>query len=131
MAWRTTKLRILIVIAFLYAFTWIGGWIVYSRDVAQTTATMYEGVKQRTIQEIEAAKARGASEDELSSIKLRGHSEEGPSSGVFCMPLLPGLLLAEKEVGIGPLRGSGTRELVFFYGWGSMELCRVGVMYRV
>ncbi len=131
MAWRTAKLKILIVITLLYAFTWIGGWIIYSRDVARTTATMYEGVKQRTIQEIEAAKARGASEDELSSIKLRGHDDEGPSSGVFCVPLLPGILLADKELGLGPMRGYGARYIVFFYGWGSMELCEVCILYKV
>jgi len=127
----TNKRVILMVVALYYAVTWIGGSNIYSRDVARNALALHESVKHRTIQEIETAKVRGANEDDLSWIRLHGHSEKGPWSKVFCVPLLPGVLLADKAVEVGPLRGYGARKLVFYYGWGSIELWRLCELYRV
>jgi hypothetical protein len=125
------KRKVAIVIVSLYAFTWIGGWITHSRNVARRADFAYGFVKQHTIEQLEEARARGASEEELFIIRYHGHFEEGPSSSVLCVPLLPGILLAGSGRSLGPLSGGGTCEIVFFYGLGSMDLCRVCDLYGV
>ncbi len=126
------KRTIAIVILSLYAFTWSGGWIAHSRDLGQRTSAFHEMLKRRTIEKYEEARARGANEEEFARIRVFGHSEEGPWWRVnWCVPLLPGILLADSESASGPLCGGGTREIVLFYGFGSMELWRVQVTYRV
>ena len=126
------KRTIAMVILSLYAFTWTGGWIAHSNDLGRRTTASHERLKQRTIEKLEEARARGANEEELSFIETFGHSEEGPWWRVnWCVPLLPGIFLADSEFACGPLWGGGSQNIVLFYGFGSMELYRVQVTKRV
>jgi hypothetical protein len=48
----------------------------------------------------------------------------GPWAEVhWCVPILPGLLIADSDYAIGRLYGRGGIKLVLFYGNGSKELC--------
>ena len=46
-----------------------------------------------------------------------------PSSRVdWCIPLLPGVLLADSSYHIGPLWAAGGPKLVVYYGFGTFEI---------
>ncbi|HEV3144100.1 MAG TPA: hypothetical protein VGZ47_09475, partial [Gemmataceae bacterium] len=50
--------------------------------------------------------------------------EGGPKTGVkWCVPVLPGVLLADSYKVIGPLNGSGGVKVVLYYGIDSVEVC--------
>lgn len=52
--------------------------------------------------------------------------EEGPTTGVnWCIPLLPGVLLADSYEVLGPLHGRGMAKIVFYYGVGSVVICEL------
>lgn len=56
-------------------------------------------------------------------IKLR---ENGPRTRVhWCQPVAPGFLLAHSEYVVGPLYGRGGIKIVFYYGFGSIELAMI------
>lgn len=47
----------------------------------------------------------------------------GPKSAVnWCLPILPAVLLADSEYVVGPLYGSGSAKIVFYFGSGSVTL---------
>jgi hypothetical protein len=48
--------------------------------------------------------------------------EKGPIFGVdWCVPLLPGVLLADSYYSVGPLYARGGVKIVVWYGVGSLE----------
>jgi hypothetical protein len=46
----------------------------------------------------------------------------------WCVPILPGVLLANSHYVVGPLYGKGGYKLVFYYGWDSREVVLAGWM---
>ena len=107
--------KLLIVGALLYAVTWVGGWRAHAREVAEEAKRRYgQAVAQNN------KIAGGPSIDAGLEIEL---SVDGPRSGVdWCVPLLPGVLLADSYYVVGPLYGEGQTKLVLYYGFGSWTL---------
>jgi hypothetical protein len=86
----------------LYLATWIGGWLTYPRDL----------------------QAEAVAEWGTMSEKYR--FKDGPKTSMsFCLPVLPGLLIAWSDVLIGGKHGSGGPTLFVYYGWGSATVLRV------
>jgi hypothetical protein len=100
----------LVVIA-LYAVTWVGGWISHARQLREETESSWKYLK-----------ARFGTETESLPLSRYVH-KDGPRYYVsWCLPILPGLLLADSGESIGPLSGHGGLKLVLYYGVGSSEL---------
>jgi hypothetical protein len=94
-------------IALLYLWRWVGGWRSHSRqlrDDAEATYRAAERVRQEGLQ-----------------VELH---QGGPIAEVaWCVPVLPGVLLAWSGASAGPLLGRGGLKVVLYYGFGSAELC--------
>src|ERR1700693_3043923 len=92
----------LCLLVLLYAFTWIGGWITYAHQLQERAEGGYlMAQKENEEAEFEAH----YSEYKPHLIKLR---EGGPTSRVWwCVPVLPGVLLADSEYDIGQGWGGG------------------------
>jgi hypothetical protein len=51
---------------------------------------------------------------------------DGPSSNVdWCFPVLPGILLTESGYSIGPRCGTEGVKIIYFYGFGCVELVKI------
>jgi hypothetical protein len=106
------------ILVLLYAGTWVGGWISHSSNLRVQAEASYRMIK-RDNQEMEMQARRYA--ETLHPIKLR---KGGPTSGVnWCVPVLPGILIADSYYAAGPLHASGGVKIVMYYGVGSSELC--------
>jgi hypothetical protein len=107
-------LIILIILAVLYAVTWVGGWITYERELKANTQAAYDRAVQT---EIERAKVQGGEPN------LRNLHKGGPVAEVdWCFPLLPGVLVVHSEHSTGPQSGTGGVKLVLYWGIGTAEL---------
>lgn len=107
----------LVVIAGLYVVTWIGGWIVYPRDMSRRALAQHaDGV---------AMQKQLIAEHPEDAVRLRDHSpvfRDGPRTTFrWCVPILPGILLVSSDYLIGPLWGNGGLRIVVFYGFGTVE----------
>lgn len=110
--------KILLVVGLLYVVTWIGGWRSHRYEISAEAHTRYQQAQDKN--RASAQDASTAATDESTLIRLR---DGGPVSGVdWCVPLLPGVLLANSHYIVGPLYGKGTTKLVVFYGLGSKTL---------
>jgi hypothetical protein len=106
------------VVLLLYAVTWVGGWITHAHDLQASARAGYQRVQEYQ-SEWTASKPAGK---EL-PIYLR-LLEGGPATGVkWCVPLLPGVLLADSLSSLGPLLGHGGGKIVLYYGVGSVVVC--------
>jgi hypothetical protein len=106
-------------IATLYLLTWIGGWISHARQL-QTDSDARWKYLHRRLYEDDLEQGKKVDEAVLSHYV----HPEGPTSWVsWCVPILPGLLLADSGYTVGPLSGRGGGKLVLYYGFGSIELC--------
>jgi hypothetical protein len=104
-------------IGVLYLVTWVGGWIQHSHDLERATWSNYRAIEKLNTERIEYAKE---SRTEPFLVKL---FEGGPVARVnWCIPLLPGVLLADSDSVPGPLGGYGGPKFVLYYGFGSTEL---------
>jgi hypothetical protein len=115
---KRRKTILWLVVVLLYGITWIGGCVTHARDLQASTWAKY-----RAAQEINAEwrALDPAGSNDASYLKLR---EDGPITGVnWCVPLLPGILLADSYYVVGPLYGRGMAKVVFYYGVGSMVIC--------
>lgn len=114
----TRKRLIACVIVLLYLVTWVGGWVSHARQLQQRAEESYRRA-ERTNEEEEAAARREGVKPYL--IELR---KGGPTSHVWwCVPVLPGVLLADSDSCEGPRIAGGGAKIVFYYGFGSTELC--------
>ena len=126
------KKSIVTLIVILYLGTWVGGWIQHSNDLEANSWAHYRAAEQRNAERIEYAKARG-SEPHLMRLEpylMRLH-EGGPITRVnWCIPILPGVLLANSDSSPGPLGGYGGEKIVLYYIIGSTEIFFGLVGYR-
>lgn len=115
-----TKKRLIVsLIVILYAWTWAGGWFSHAIQLRDHAESSYRRAELR-IQEQERALAEAG---EKVSGWARAH-KAGPYSGVsWCLPILPGVFLADSYYSVGPLHGRGGVKIVLYYGFGSTELC--------
>ena len=105
-------------LALLYAVTWVGGWISYARELHDRTEAGYSAMRHADEAE-EAAALRAGVKPHRPSVH-----PDGPKSGVYwCIPLLPGVLLANSHESIGPLYGQGGTYIVVYYGFGCKKVC--------
>jgi hypothetical protein len=105
----------------LYAVTWVGGWITYARQLQERTESAYQAIQHDNEAE-EAADLRAG----LKPRPLKLHPG-GPKSGVYwCVPICPGVLLADSYESIGPLYGEGGTYIVVYYGFGCTKVCMLG-----
>jgi hypothetical protein len=112
--------RLLWLLILLYAVTWVGGWITYVRDVDASTWASYRNAQKRNT-EWQAAEPPGA--EVPIYLELR---EGGPAAGVdWCLPVFPGVLLADSYQVLGPLNGRGGAKLVLYYGTGTVVVCEL------
>ncbi len=112
---------VLIVVVALYAVTWVGGWRSHEREIAAFARHRYDSAISMNAKLAQHASEKGY------SIKLRAG---GPSSGVeWCIPIVPGLCLANSYYVVGPLYAAGTTKLVLFYGVGSITVCNLAGWY--
>jgi hypothetical protein len=98
----------------LYVGTWIGGWGSHARQLRDHAEGRYRAAEKLN-RELAADPARPA------PIDLH---EGGPTAEVaWCLPVLPGVLLAYSGYSAGPLFGRGGVKVVLYYGFGSAEVC--------
>lgn len=114
------KRKIIAGVAILYALTWMGGWITHSRELQASAWQMYADAKKQDREMAELFQKEGHglyyAPDHLSS-------KNGPSAKVnWCVPILPGVLLANSYYVIGPLWGKGGVKIVLYYVFGAKEL---------
>ena len=111
------KLLVGILVAALYLVTWFNGCASHTRALREHARRLYD----ETI-EHDLALARFAAENGLthSPTELR---RNGPRVGVeWCLPVLPGVLLADSWYLNGPLFAEGSWKIVLYYGFGSATL---------
>src|SRR5262245_47726812 len=115
------KVILLAVLLLLYAVTWVGGWHSHSRQLRDETEATYLTCKQHN-REVKLFSEHTGMPPPL--VKMH---EGGPVSRVsWCLPVLPGVLLAQSDHSIGPLLGRGGVKVILWYGVGSTELCMLG-----
>jgi hypothetical protein len=117
-AMKTRRRLFWVIVMLLYAATWIDGWKTHARDLKASAQAQYQRAQERN-SEWKAEEPAGA---ELPIyLQLR---DGGPATGVnWCIPLLPGVLLADSYEVLGPLKGRGMVKIVFYYGTGSVVIC--------
>lgn len=95
----------------LYAITWIGGFRLHSSALKKQAQQLYEEARKS---EAETAVDR----EHLGLPSKRAHIRSGgPIAKVnWCIPILPGILIADSEYIIGPLWGTGGVRILIFYG---------------
>ena len=110
---KRTRKAVIAAVAAIYVTTWVGGWITLSREVKASAQQEYE--------EAQLIFRRMAESQEAQSI--RTVRPGGPSAGVdWCIPLLPGVLLASSSCFIAPLWAHGSTCVILWYGTGTIEL---------
>jgi hypothetical protein len=114
------KSPLLITIASLYVVTWIGGWIRHAQDIRADAWVQY-----RKGEKLNAESEKEARRQDRKAFVIQLH-DGGPKTGViWCLPILPGILLADSYSSYGPLGGRGTAKIVFYYGTGSTVICEL------
>jgi hypothetical protein len=113
------KNAVIVTLVFLYAVTWAGGWISHSREIRSRARRMYADAQKYDREIADTHQKAGLSLHDAPS-RL---NKDGPSADVnWCIPLLPGVLLADSWYVIGPRWGEGGGKIVLYYGFGSREL---------
>jgi hypothetical protein len=106
------------ILILLYAVTWVGGWVSYTRQLKNRTESAYRSVQHEN--EVEAASALRIGYKPF----LNKLHPDGPKSAVnWCAPLLPGVLLADSYESIGPMYGQGGWYIVLYTGFGTTRVC--------
>ena len=107
-----------LILGAIYLATWIGGWISHASEMHAEASISYSAAERYNLEFKAQALARG---QEPFAFRLH---EGGPRTGViWCIPVLPGVLLADSYRSIGPLGGKGTVKIVLYYGFGSLIIC--------
>ena len=104
------------VLVALYAVTWVGGWIAHAEQLQERAQRGYE-IAQRDNEEMELQSRKDCIP--FHPTELRTHE---PASRVYwCVPVLPGILLADSAIYHGPLSACGGVKVVIYYGVGLVE----------
>jgi hypothetical protein len=112
MANRRSKIFFSLIV--LYLITWIGGYKSHSAFMKREAQRLYQEAKQRDDQDAAMSRAFG------NPVGRPRVSEHGPQSDVtWCVPLLPGVLIANSFYVVGPLYGRGGIKVVIYYVFGS------------
>src|SRR6185436_15274280 len=99
-----------------YLLTWVGGWLAYSRDLHHRTSMLLDDARQRNVESAEFFRDQGLPDR---SIQINPQ----PASKVhWCVPLFPGVLLANSSYHIAPLWAEGGMKIVVYYGFGTLEI---------
>jgi len=114
-----------IIVILLYLATWVGGWVLHEREVKARADLIYQRVSKRIQWEI--AEFNKCEDKDLAKDLIGSRTQllypTGPIAGVkWCLPLLPGVLLSETDIVIGPMNGGGDLNIVLFYGFGTIIL---------
>ena len=98
----------------------MGGWVTLVSNLKAAAQARYRVAQKRNAEWLEHQKAG----TELPIfLQLR---EGGPATGVnWCVPILPCVFLADSYEVLGPLSGTGTIKIVFYYGVGSAVICEL------
>lgn len=111
------KRIVLAVVVTLYLITWIGGKIVFTREI---TADAWLGWRQVKAYDEKVARddaAKGITHDPI------GLNPDGPTIKVnWCIPLLPGILVVSSESELGGFMGQGGTDIRFYYGSGTYRI---------
>lgn len=106
-----------------YALTWVLGWGCHARRLARRADEMYRGGQAKHARMVAMAAELGTTTEGLESA-LR---PEGPVTRVnWCVPLLPGVLLADSQYLIGPRWARGGIKIVVWFLFGSREVMLSG-----
>jgi hypothetical protein len=109
-----------VVLLLLYAATWVGGWITHARDLEASAWAKYRRAQERNAEWL--ADEPAGSEVPISLRLFEG----GPATGVnWCIPILPGVLIADSYEVLGPLNGRGMVKIVVYYGPHSVVVCEL------
>jgi hypothetical protein len=112
------KLRLTVLI--LYAVTWAGGWMTHARNMNDSA---WEKYRLQQAYNAECMARAPAGTEVPFPAQLR---EGGPKTGVkWCLPVLPGVLLADSYEILGPLNERGMVKIVFYYGVDSVIVCEL------
>ena len=115
-----TKRRIILgaIIVTLYTVTWIGGWTMHDREVKALAQRLYDDAERHNREIERALKAQNIKEDWRRPLR-----EGGPAAGVnWCIPILPGVLIADSYYVIAPLWGEGRGKVIVYYGLGTITI---------
>jgi hypothetical protein len=106
----------------LYVATGIGGFRSHARQLQDKTESQYRQFEQRFQKAKEEARwVDGIPLDDPYRWYLH---KNGPRSEVnWCVPVAPGLLVADSYSSVGPTVAKGGYKLVLYYGFGSAEFC--------
>ena len=108
--------RFWITIAALYAVTWFGGCVSHQRTLSADARQRYEAAQVRERQEAELYKREGTYQP------ARITHQGGPIAKInWCLPILPGVLLADSYYAIGPRYGRGGISFLLYYGFGCYQ----------
>ncbi len=111
------KRRWLLIVAALYLITWLGGWQAHSQHLNATAREAYDRYEKANA--IVAAEARLKGEQPNRYDLYPG----GPHAKVhWAVPVLPGVLLAQSSIALGPGQGREETGLVLYYGVGTHNL---------
>lgn len=104
-----------IIVVLLYAVTWVGGYCSYSRKLQASTVAACQEAAADNKQRTEMAEAEGF------PLRLIELHQRGPTSSVWCVPLLPCVLWADWSYDVAKGYGAGGGALVFYYGVGCLD----------
>lgn len=109
------KWAILGIVVALYLLTWIYGPAEHARELKDRASRLWAVADLTNRSDIESG--------------FEGTYElvpGGPRTNVnWCVPVMPGLMLANSEYHIARLYATGGYKVVLFYGFGSIELVTV------
>jgi hypothetical protein len=107
-----------IVCIILYLFTGIGGWYSHKKELASRSQYFWNEAAKHDEMAKKQAELQG-----IHDPPLINRISSGPSMQVkWCFPILPGFLITNSSYQIAPLWGEGGVKLVFYYGFGSVEM---------
>ena len=106
----------------LYAITWIGGFRLHSSALHKQAQHLYDETRKGE------AKANADRKHLGQPPKQADILSGGPVVNVnWCVPVLPGVLIADSEYIIGRLQAAGGVRILIFYGWGLWEIDTIWV----
>ncbi len=104
------------ILAVCYALTWIFGWRSHAHEIEARAERLWLAADSKNREYATLASKTGEFYDPIRLLK------NGPATSVdWCVPILPGVLIADSSYVVGPLYGKGGIKLVILYGFGSSE----------
>jgi hypothetical protein len=118
---RKKTVAFLTVYLALYLATWVGGWRSHAQYLKDRAEAGYRYMQERSREEEAEALRTGTENEHFTDLYMH---KDGPKYGVdWCVPVVPGVLVANSYRSVGPLDGCGGIKIVFYCGFGSREFC--------